>query len=116
MSQSAQSPLARFIVFMVMLSVAGSILAGFHYYAVDLPQQKDLRPPSNMGLVACHDKCYQEERACQGKCEGPYEEKACSDKSSECFQQCENDYRASCMACHRACGDDRACWDTCPTC
>jgi hypothetical protein len=39
-SQPVQSPLARLVLFMVCLSVAGSIIAGVHYFAVDLPQQK----------------------------------------------------------------------------
>ena len=38
-SQPVQSPLARLVLFMICLSVAGSIIAGVHYFAVDLPQQ-----------------------------------------------------------------------------
>ena len=47
--QFTLSPLARLVLFMVCLSVAGSIMAGAHYYAVDLPEQnaKLLTPPSN---------------------------------------------------------------------
>ena len=39
---SERSPLARLVLFMVCLSIAGSILAGIHYVAVDQPQQKAL--------------------------------------------------------------------------
>ena len=45
--QSGKNPLARLMVFMISLSIAGSILAGAHYYAVDLPQQNVLQAPEN---------------------------------------------------------------------
>lgn len=41
------SPLVRLVLFMVCLSIAGSIVAGAHYYAVDLPQQQALQAPTN---------------------------------------------------------------------
>lgn len=53
---SAQSPLARLVLFMVVLSVAGSMAAGVHYYAVDLPQQQFLPAPENSGM-SCQE-CY----------------------------------------------------------
>jgi len=46
LSQSTQSPLARLVLFMVCLAIAGSCIAGAHYYTVDLPQQK-VTPPDN---------------------------------------------------------------------
>lgn len=46
-SPSQQSPLARFVLFMVCLAIAGSFLAGAHYYAVDLPAQNAGLPPDN---------------------------------------------------------------------
>jgi hypothetical protein len=45
--QSEKSPLARLVLFMVCLSVAGSIVAGVHYYTVDLPQQQNVQAPAN---------------------------------------------------------------------
>jgi hypothetical protein len=42
-----RTPLARLVLFMVCLSVAGSFLAGVHYFAVDLPQQQSLAAPKN---------------------------------------------------------------------
>jgi hypothetical protein len=39
MTGSAPSPVTRLIIFMVCLSLFGSILATVHYYAVDLPQE-----------------------------------------------------------------------------
>ena len=41
------SPLAKLVLFMFCLSVTGSALAGAHYYAVDLPEQKNLQAPEN---------------------------------------------------------------------
>lgn len=57
MSQSPQSPLARLVLFMVCLSLAGSILAGAHYYTVDLPQQKAVQAPFNSPSDNCQE-CY----------------------------------------------------------
>ncbi len=48
--QPARSPLIRLVLFMVCLSIAGTVLAGVHYTAVDLPvQETALRPPANSG-------------------------------------------------------------------
>ena len=40
---------------MVCLSIAGSIIAGAHYYTVDLPQQ-NLQAPANT-LMTCSQSC-----------------------------------------------------------
>lgn len=42
-----KSPLARLVLFMVCLSIAGSILAGAHYVTVDLPAQENSPAPLN---------------------------------------------------------------------
>jgi len=47
MSASERSPLARLVLFMTCLAIAGSIFSGVHYYAVDLPQQNALQAPEN---------------------------------------------------------------------
>jgi hypothetical protein len=49
MSQSQKSPLARLVLVMVCLSLAGSLCAGFIYFSVDLPMQKamELKAPHN---------------------------------------------------------------------
>ena len=60
MSQSQKSPLTRLVLFMVCLSIAGSIVAGAHYFAVDLPQQKAVQAPSNSpsdNCQECYDRC-----------------------------------------------------------
>jgi archaellum component FlaG (FlaF/FlaG flagellin family) len=46
MRASAKSPLARLVLVIICLAIAGSIVAGTHYYAVDLPQQL-ASPPQN---------------------------------------------------------------------
>lgn len=49
MSENEKPPLARLILFMVCLSIAGAFVAGAHYYVIDLPGQKALSgyPPAN---------------------------------------------------------------------
>lgn len=45
---STRTPLARLVLFMICLSIAGSAVAGAHYYAIDLPAQvAALHPPAN---------------------------------------------------------------------
>jgi hypothetical protein len=65
--QTEKSPLGRLVLFMVCLAIAGSFVAGIHYYAVDLPQQQDVKVPANYTcppgrLDSCArygDKCYE---------------------------------------------------------
>lgn len=52
MSGSTTSPLARLVLFMVCLSIAGSIVAGVHYVAVDLPEQQNVKAPANGAIGA----------------------------------------------------------------
>jgi hypothetical protein len=57
-----QTPLARLVLFMVCLAFAGSILAGTHYYAIDLPQQQKVTVPENnvplkSGCKICQSNC-----------------------------------------------------------
>ena len=52
---------------MVCLAIAGSFVAGIHYYAVDLPQQQDMEVPANYtcspgkfdSCARYGDKCYE---------------------------------------------------------
>ena len=48
-SASLQSPLARLVLFMVCLSLAGSFVAAMHFFTVDLPAQNALQVPENNG-------------------------------------------------------------------
>jgi len=58
-SQSSGTPLARLVLFMVCLAIAGSILAGADYYTRELPMQKAIQAPENsgMGCQECYDWC-----------------------------------------------------------
>jgi hypothetical protein len=62
-SPSSRSPLARLVLFMVCLAIAGSFVAGAHYVVVDLPQQKVLTAPENSD----------EARTCWARCLTAYE-------------------------------------------
>ena len=39
----SQSPLARLVIFIIGLMIAGSIFAGIHYVAVDLPARETMK-------------------------------------------------------------------------
>lgn len=62
-SQPARSPLARLVLFMVCLSIAGAAAAAVHYYAIDLPAQAMIQPPQNQqgrcfdSILECMDYC-----------------------------------------------------------
>ena len=47
--QTERSPLARIVIIIVCLSVAGAFAAGAHWYLIDLPEQKALsaQAPAN---------------------------------------------------------------------
>ncbi|MCK9581861.1 MAG: hypothetical protein M0Q92_15635 [Methanoregula sp.] len=54
------SPLARLVLFMICLSIAGTVVAGAHYYAVDLPLQAEVKAPVNSpgdNCQDCYDRC-----------------------------------------------------------
>ncbi len=59
-TQSEKSPLARFVLFMVCLAIAGSLVAGVHYFVVDKPAQDQQQAPSNKYCApyeACQSNC-----------------------------------------------------------
>jgi len=52
-----RTPLARLVLFMVCLSIAGTFVAGTHYVMIDRPAQEyAAHPPTNMQmkLTNCH--------------------------------------------------------------
>jgi hypothetical protein len=55
MSESSHSPLARLILFMFCLSIAGSLLAGTHYTVIDRPQQEFASHPPLNGYGTCYE-------------------------------------------------------------
>lgn len=71
-----KSPLARLVLFMVCLSVAGALIAGVHYLVVDKPLQDAVKPPSN-DYSACSENCYKDYLSCtrwgaRNECDGEY--------------------------------------------
>lgn len=61
MSKTPSSPLARLVLFMVCLSIAGGFVGIAHYYAVDLPEQQKIQAPANSCAYTygeCNDLYY----------------------------------------------------------
>ena len=54
MSHTERSPLARLVLFMFCLSIAGSFLAGTHYAVIDRPQQEFASHPPLNGNGSCY--------------------------------------------------------------
>ena len=71
--QSRRTPLARLMLFLICLSVAASVVAGMHYYAIDLPEQEAqalLVPQNTQELwAACN--------ICKAGCRGDPDEWGC---------------------------------------
>ncbi|WP_292420322.1 hypothetical protein [Methanoregula sp.] len=55
MTGSLQTPFARLVLFMIFLSVAGSVVAGVYYFAAVQPDQKTDHTPINR--VCDYNKC-----------------------------------------------------------
>lgn len=66
-SLEEKSPVARLVVFMVCLAIFGTVVAGLHYYAVDLPAQASHPAPAN----GWTDSCTQEYSRCIAACNDP---------------------------------------------
>lgn len=61
--KTEQTPLARLVIFMICLAIAGSIVAGAHYAFVDLPAQASAAvQPSNALLPA--ESCSAQAQIC----------------------------------------------------
>jgi len=82
-----KSPLARLVVFMVFLSVAGAFIAGVHYLVIDKPSQDAVKPPSN-DYSSCSDGCYTSYVSC--KRWGNPEE--CESEYTQCRTGCYYEY------------------------
>jgi len=66
-SPEETTPFACLVVFIIGVSVLGSILAGAHYFAVDLPKQQ-ITAPENGYDYACHSGCTNTFSDCDRKC------------------------------------------------
>ena len=61
LSESQNSPLARLVLFLICLSLVGTLVAGVYWYAVALPQQKTLAPVNGrpgIDPIPCQQTCY----------------------------------------------------------
>jgi len=77
-----KSPLARLVLFMVCLSVAGVFVAGVHYVTVDQPRQQVLQAPENFDCcINGAGSCMQLASACQQQC-------IAKGKGSPCLTDC----------------------------
>jgi hypothetical protein len=65
MSAPEKSPLARLVLFMFCLSIAGTLVAGVHYYTMDLPIQNAVTvPANNPGSAECLKRCSDDKFFC----------------------------------------------------
>jgi len=56
MSEFLQSPLTRLVLFIICIAIAGTVVAGAHYYTIELPAQQSLQAPTNGD--SCTNECY----------------------------------------------------------
>ncbi|MHB8164799.1 MAG: hypothetical protein ACYDDV_10755 [Methanoregula sp.] len=80
--QSTDTPLGRLVLFMVCLSIAGSLVAGAHYFAVDLPAQKAITAPANDYCEMSCEDVYNEYK------DNGYPEWACLNYRYYCLKDC----------------------------
>lgn len=67
------TPLSRLVLFLVCLSIAGALVAGIHFTAIDLPQQNFHHAPAKTAVCDercrnCTDTCLQEKTAMHTTC------------------------------------------------
>lgn len=86
MQESDSSPLARLVLFMVCLSAAGSIIAGAHYFAIDLPAQKNVQAPTNSDT--CASTCSMQKMDCARNCPKDSNQGSCLDACLETYYHC----------------------------
>jgi hypothetical protein len=101
-----QSPLTRLVLFIVCLAIAGSIIAGAHYFTIDLPAQKNAQAPSNLFgfggscLSECNSGCSEAFDACVEQ--RLMDERKCRNTHLECGRQCT--ITCACDICTTDCG------------
>ena len=79
--QSTPSPFARLVLFMVCLAIAGTIIAGAHYLAIDRPQQERVQAPENGNSISLNEKC----NTCTNNCKWLLTPEAIG----KCLENCE---------------------------
>jgi hypothetical protein len=80
---SERLPLDRLVLFITCLALAGSIVAGVHYLAIDLPSQDSAKAPLNSGSM--NDNCQVQYRECLAECNDQFFTP--SDRS-DCYRSC----------------------------
>jgi len=82
------SPLARLVLFMICLAIAGSLVAGIHYNVIDRPAQiAALQAPKNSDQYQCW-VCKDELKSCKNDCLAPYNWFAKFFAESGCYDAC----------------------------
>jgi hypothetical protein len=84
-----QSPLAGLVLFIVCLAIAGTFVAGVHYFTIDLPQQNAMQAPQNWDND-CEFECYVAQSSCNVQCPSYIGRR-------ECEAQCTAEYN-TCMS------------------
>jgi hypothetical protein len=85
-----KAPLARLIIFIVCLALAGSVAAGIYYLAIDLPGQDSAKVPQNS--VNPDEVCQAQRQACYEGCNSLFNPSdrfeclhACGKASNDCY-------------------------------
>ena len=90
-----QSPLGGLVLFIVCLAIAGTFVAGVHYFAVDLPQQNAVQAPENgypWPKEDCEFECSMDEMVCSSHCPMYV-------GRTECENQCTAEYHTCVSKC-----------------
>jgi hypothetical protein len=97
-SSHEQSPLGRLILFLFCLAIAGTLVAGLHYLAVDLPAQKNVMAPTNSDNFQCELA----RTNCGADC-GHNAIKISKEQGNEAAQEYYDDCRAKCGEAYTSC-------------
>jgi len=86
MSDSIQSPLARLVLFIICIAIAGTFVAGAHYHTVELPAQQSLQAPTN---DYCTNECYSDyQNSLNENCKGSKMYAGCATPYLAIYQNC----------------------------
>jgi|WetSurMetagenome_2_1015567.scaffolds.fasta_scaffold150717_2 hypothetical protein len=85
---SAQSPLARLVLFMVCLAIIASIVAGVFYFTIEGQEQNLQQTPENSVINRdCADDCLDEWKLCIYDSYGPMD-LDCDNEFDACYAGC----------------------------
>jgi hypothetical protein len=120
MSQPANPSLARLVLFIICIATAGSLIAFAWYFAVELPDQKQV-PPAPLNTVSnskcvgdCDGMCY----VCTHRCKFCYIPGCsetcgyCFDDRAKCVDECYDEFERPCVTCRDQC---TAAYESCGT-